>query len=70
MTTQTTQTMTPCQRVALTVDSDTLRHAVRSLESDLLAAIEAGVSGTQAHLGMIEMMQAFSRELRIRQIGA
>jgi hypothetical protein len=66
MTTQTT--LTPCQRVALTVDTDTLRHAVKALETDLLSAMSSGIRGTQAHLGMIEMMEAFSHELRIRSL--
>lgn len=61
-------TLTPCQRVALTADTDTLRHAVKALEADLVAAMDAHVRGTQAHLGMIEMMEAFSRELRIRSL--
>lgn len=67
MTTQ-IMTLTPCQRVALTVDTDTLRHTVKALESDLIAAMDAHVRGTQAHLGMIEMMEAFSHELRIRSL--
>ena len=62
--------LTPCQRVALTANTDTLRHAVNALEADLISAMEQGVRGTQAHVGMIEMMEAFTREIRIRQIGA
>lgn len=64
----TTPTLTPCQRVALAADTDTLRHAVKALESDLLSAMAANVRGTQAHIGMIEMMEAFSHELRIRSL--
>lgn len=63
-----TTILTPCQRVALTADTDTLRHVVKALESDLLSAMTANVRGTQAHVGMIEMMEAFSHELQIRSL--
>ena len=38
----------------------------RSLETELTAAMASGVSGTQAHIGMIEMASACSAELWLR----
>lgn len=60
--------LTPVEHTALTADTDTLRHVVRALDADLRAAMEAGVRGTQAHVGMLEMLHVFSREISLREV--
>jgi hypothetical protein len=43
-----------------------LRQARRSLEAELMAACAAGVKGTQAHAGQLEMLAAIGAELDAR----
>jgi hypothetical protein len=50
-------------RVAAGMDSYTLRHVRRTIEAEMLAAVAAGVSMTQAHIGQIELMTAAGSEL-------
>ena len=40
-----------------------LQHTRRTIESKLLAACAAGVDGTQAHAGQLEMLGAIGAEL-------
>lgn len=43
-----------------------LQHARRTIEAELLAACAAGVNGTQAHAGQLEMLGAIGAELDAR----
>lgn len=59
--------LTPVQRVAIQTETLVLRHVVEAINHDIIQAMNDGVKGTQAHLGMIEMAEAFSRELWLRK---
>ena len=61
-----TTTMTSVERIAFMSSTSDLMRAVRALNADLESAMIAGVTGTHAHLGMLEMVQAFSFELTQR----
>lgn len=43
-----------------------LQHARRTIEAELLAACAAGVDGTQAHVGQLELLSAIGAELDAR----
>lgn len=43
-----------------------LQHARRAIEAELFAACIAGVNGTQAHAGQLEMLGAIGAELDAR----
>jgi hypothetical protein len=43
-----------------------LQNARRTIEAELMAACAAGVDGTQAHVGQLEMLGAIGAELDVR----
>lgn len=53
--------------VAAKTSTDDLRRIVKTIDNELIAAIDRGVRGTQAHVGQIELMEACSAELRARR---
>lgn len=54
------------RRVCSAMRSADLFHVNQTLESELISATKAGVRCTQAHVGMLEMMQACADELLAR----
>ena len=55
------------RNVAARMETHTLRHVCKTLEAEMLALIQGGLTrGTQAHVGMLEMMQACGAELDAR----
>jgi hypothetical protein len=63
--------LTPVQRVVASTDTQTLRQIVKALEADILqAAQDTNGKGTEAHRGMLEMLEAAGAELdRRRRMG-
>lgn len=55
-------------RTASSMNTADLLHVARAIEADLVAAIAAGVRGTQAHVGCLEMLAACGAELDRRGI--
>jgi hypothetical protein len=58
--------MTGVNNIATSMSTIDLRHVRATLEIELVAAMANGISGTQAHLGQIEMMEACANELALR----
>lgn len=57
---------TPVQRVAMTSSDCDLIDSLYTISCDLFIYMERGEPGTQAHAGMLEMIEAFGRELSDR----
>ena len=57
---------TNTQNVAKTLGSYTLRHIRRTLEAEMLASVAANETGTQMHVGKLEMLAAVGAELDAR----
>ncbi len=64
-----TMTNSNTARAAAALDTDTLRHIARTLNAELEADMLAGVRGTQAHIGRIELATACANELLARGDG-
>ena len=61
-----TMTNTNVKSVAQTMGTRDLLHVARALNAEVEGAMLAGVTGTQAHMGMIELAQACGDELVAR----
>ena len=61
-----TMTNTNVKSVAQTMGTCDLLHVARTLNAEVEGAMLAGVTGTQAHMGMIELAQACGPELVAR----
>lgn len=57
---------TTVQNVVAAYDSRTLQHLRRTLELEMTQACDAGVRGTQSHVGQLEMLTAIGAELDTR----
>jgi hypothetical protein len=60
--------MTNAANVAAAMTSSDIFRVSRAIESELLAAMAAGVRGTQAHVGQLELLRACTEELDRRGI--
>lgn len=60
--------LSPVQRVVTKTDTQTLRRIVKALEADMVqAGQDTAGRGTQAHVGMMEMLEAAGAELDRRR---